>query len=332
MYRGRKQKFDRAFAVKVGDIAAIILSFPLAFFVWRIFASKGEEIAATHITGLNCIFYGFIILVFLDRFALYSWASFIRSGRAARRLPLALLSSLAVFVAVRFLVSAVPQLPEIPFLLTHLVILYGLMFVTHSAVKQIVIRGANGISHERIAFMGWSPRLDAVLKGLRDEMGEYQQVIGFLGDDLYPNNEPPKELGFDRLGPAADIKQLIEDHDITLLLVDQSKVTWRVLRSIAEACSDAMVNLRMIPNVFEIWTNRLNVRIVSGVPVLGINNLRHDRFGNRSLKRAMDIVGAIFGLSHFSPRHGHPRHSDLPRISGADLLPSGPARPRRQAL
>src|SRR5690606_5309016 len=73
------------------------------------------------------------------------------------------------------------------------------------------------------------------------------------------------------------------------------------LREIAAICADAMVSLRVIPSAFDVWANRLSVRVLGGIPVMGINDLHHDRYVNRFLKRTLDIVCALFGLAVSAP-------------------------------
>jgi len=57
----------------------------------------------------------------------------------------------------------------------------------------------------------------------------------------------------------------------------------------------------LIPATFDVWADRLTVRVVSGIPLLGINELHHDHFGNRILKRVVDIAGALVGLALSAP-------------------------------
>ena len=83
--------------------------------------------------------------------------------------------------------------------------------------------------------------------------------------------------------------------------MDETKVSTKDLRQIADRCADLMVSLKMIPSTFDIWANRLTVRVVAGIPLMGINDLHHDRFGNRALKRMVDIACAVFGLIVSAP-------------------------------
>jgi exopolysaccharide biosynthesis polyprenyl glycosylphosphotransferase len=297
MYRGRKQIFDWTFTLKVGDVIAVALSFPIALtlFVW---AYPSQQFSVFNsVTLWNCICYGILILVFIRKFRLYSWKAFLRIGLVMRRLPLVLFTSLAAFLAIRFAVSAQPRPLIFPMAAIHLVVCYLLVVGGRYLVHLIDTKVIDGISTERIAILGWSPRLEKALASLCREMEQYHQIIGYVVDGAHPDVRPPAEKNFRELGNIKDLRQIIKDHEITFVLVEGGQVSGRALRQAAEHCSDAMVNLRMIPRSFDLWVSRLNVRILGGVPVLGVNDLVFDRFGNRFIKRAMDLAGGLFGLT-----------------------------------
>ncbi|MGH8045865.1 MAG: hypothetical protein ACREKL_01345, partial [Chthoniobacterales bacterium] len=61
MYRGKKQKFDWAFGVGCGDVAAVALSFPVSFAITRaISPAAGNGIPTSFLT---CVIYAVIILI-----------------------------------------------------------------------------------------------------------------------------------------------------------------------------------------------------------------------------------------------------------------------------
>ncbi len=298
MYRGRKQQFDWTFSVKVGDLAAITLSFLITFAIWPAVASDIAIPAADRATALNCIFYGGLILFFLSKFHLYAWQPFIHYPALGKKLPFALLTSLGVFLATHYMVSSRGDPAYLPFLLVHL----GIAFLLISAMRllvRVVDARLGGIATERIAFVGWSPRLESVLKGMQQGMGRFQETLGFLQPEQ--TGDSPPEGSYQALGSISQLEQIMEQHKISLLLVDETKVSTSDLRQIADRCADLRVSLKMIPSTFDIWANRLTVRVVAGVPLMGIHDLHHDHFGNRMLKRLVDIACAVFGLIVSAP-------------------------------
>ena len=88
----------------------------------------------------------------------------------------------------------------------------------------------------------------------------------------------------------------LQEDEITSLIVSQRRTPSKTLQRIALACADSIVSLRMIPWSTDIWVDRLMVHVVGGVPLLDVKALRHDRSGNKLLRRLVDIVGALVGL------------------------------------
>ena len=62
-----------------------------------------------------------------------------------------------------------------------------------------------------------------------------------------------------------------------------------------------MLDFQMVPAFFPALGTGLQVRVVSGVPLLGVSQLPLDRLVNRIIKRAIDITGALVGLALTAP-------------------------------
>jgi exopolysaccharide biosynthesis polyprenyl glycosylphosphotransferase len=52
----------------------------------------------------------------------------------------------------------------------------------------------------------------------------------------------------------------------------------------------------MIPAYFPALSSGLQIRILNGIPLLGVTQLPLDKYLNRLAKRLVDIIGALFGL------------------------------------
>jgi exopolysaccharide biosynthesis polyprenyl glycosylphosphotransferase len=298
MYRGKKQKFDWGFTVICGDLAAVALSFPLSFAITRAIWSEGS--AGIPDSLLPCLIYGLIILIVAREANLHWWRCFVRTSPLLMRLPVVLLVSAAVFCLLRFALGSVSPLEMMPWLFVH----YATALVLFVAVRRFVFILDNHIlkriEMERIAFVGWSPKLETVVQSMKAEMGEFQEVVGMIHETDLPD-EKLAEHGYRLLGPLSKLENIIEQHPITLLLVDENTVTPSDLRTIADVAARELVSLKMIPGALDIWASKLSVRVRAGIPVIGINDLHHDLLINRLLKRTVDIIGAVVGLTFGGP-------------------------------
>lgn len=302
MYRGRKHRFDWTFSLKVGDFLAVALSFPAAFLLWGEFTPDEAAQSASQVNILNCVFYGILVLLFLNRAGAYRWSAFVRFRSLVLRLPGATLAAAITFITIRFLVSEKIDAQYLPFLILHYGVCVIFLAGSRIFVRTIDQKVVKGVSIERIAVVGWSDRIERVLKSLQSEMQSFQQVVGFFYEDgENPEDSPAFQSGLHPIGPLSKFEDALEKQEITLVLTEQGQVRWRDLRDVVAICADAMVSLRVIPSAFDVWANRLSVRVLGGIPVMGINDLHHDRYANRFMKRALDILCALFGLVVSAP-------------------------------
>jgi exopolysaccharide biosynthesis polyprenyl glycosylphosphotransferase len=293
MYRGKKQKFDWAFTVVCADLAAVGLSFPISFKIAHALVPSGT--AGVPSSVLTCLAYAAIIVLTIRQAKLHWWRCFVRSGPLLWRLPFVLLLALIVFSFLRYALANVPPQLMNPWLATHYVTLLVLLFVFRRFVFVLDNHILKKIEMERIAFINGSPKVQLVLQSMVAEMGTFQEIIGMIGESAADEND------YCSLGAIEDLTKILAENKITLVLVDENTVTPEDLRTIADTTARELVSLKMIPSTIDIWATKLSVRVRAGIPVIGINDLHHDRLGNRLMKRIADICGALVGLSIGAP-------------------------------
>ncbi len=300
MYRISKQRIDWTTSLVLGDIVAVTASFFLAFWLSR-YIDAIPTPDTSRITLLNCTFFGWLTLYFFNRDGLYRWEVFLRMGALLRRLPLTLIRTTIFCVIIRLLVVPNHNYTYIPFLILYFGICFFAVVVARVITRFVDLHFLRSIRIERIAFVGWNKRLGSALLGLADSLPKLHTMVGYFANESRPDLRPPAESGYREIGRLGDLENLLISTKVTTLVVDQNAVTPDELRNMAAICADQMVNFRIIPSAFDIWAARLTVRIFRGVPVIGIKDLYHDRFWNRMLKRAVDIVGSLVGLALSAP-------------------------------
>lgn len=70
---------------------------------------------------------------------------------------------------------------------------------------------------------------------------------------------------------------------------------------IANLCEREMIGFKIIPSCFRIFQSGLQLENVAGTPVVGVSSLPLDSSFNVTLKRLVDILGAIVGLVLSAP-------------------------------
>lgn len=297
MYQDHKLRFDWSFVVGAMDVAAVALSFPLAITAAR----------RTHIVdGLDnpriasCVAYGVLIVWFLYKLRIHNWQAYTRLPSTLGRILVALSGAAVLYVIARFAFGDEITRDLSRWMSVHAVVFVGLI-MTERVITRALIENFELIPKARIAFLGWNPRVERVLKTLRAELQNHYQVIGFIHLGTNPSKDPALEKGYQSLGVFSDIEQILDEHRITALLVDESNVGPSRIHRLEAICASRLITLKIIPTAFDVWTSKVTVQTVAGIPVLGIKDIPMNRFHNRFAKRAVDILGALVGLILSAP-------------------------------
>src|SRR5204863_6444351 len=100
------------------------------------------------------------------------------------------------------------------------------------------------------------------------------------------------------LGSTAELASTLRSLNVdTVVLADGgSPELKRSASSIATTCEQELVEFKVLPSYFRIFTSGLQLETMGGTPVLGVSRLPLNRFVNRLLKSVFDVLGAGIGL------------------------------------
>ncbi len=114
------------------------------------------------------------------------------------------------------------------------------------------------------------------------------RVVGFLDEpDAAPSAEPA--LGASVLGRLADLVPVIRAHGISEVLVALPSLTHQQIVELASLCARERVNVKVLPDVFQIMASEVSTSELGGLPLLRIRDVAL-RGWNRALKRGVDVV------------------------------------------
>lgn len=300
MYLGKKQQFDWTFALMVADMVALVLSFPATVFLLFLWNMAGRPVYNAP-PFLTSVAYGVLLVYILQHSGLYSWFAFTRVIPTAFRIAVAIGAGAAGFIGLGFLFGETFSGGSAHWVMFHCIVCVIALMISRVLTRWVLMDVCKVIPIERIAFIGWSARLERVLAALAKEMGSFHEMVGFFHQSADPSGEPALKRKFKPLGRLDELEAELDKGTISLLIVEEGSVSRSRLHEIAEASARSIVSLKVIPTAFDIWATKLSLRVVAGIPLLGVYNLRYDRFHNRILKRALDICCASFGLIVSAP-------------------------------
>lgn len=169
------------------------------------------------------------------------------------------------------------------------------------AVRAVVYARmrAQGIGVQRVLVVGIGDVGRAVLRTMlaRKELG--YKPVGYLDDNP---DRGSVDLGRLRgLGSTDNLLQVLREEQVDLVVIT---LAWRhheLILQLIEQCRRAGVEVRVVPDVFQLNLRQVQVENLDGIPLLGVSAPAPLRGVSRLLKRAMDIGLILIALPVLVP-------------------------------
>jgi exopolysaccharide biosynthesis polyprenyl glycosylphosphotransferase len=156
-------------------------------------------------------------------------------------------------------------------------------------VDRVLIVGATPAGQRVIQAMTARPALGYRVVGFADEAGDAQR--GSLRTATEHRVVETNWLGqFDQVG------QLVEDHDVDEVIIALSSADQDQVLDIVNQCRARDVSFKVVPDLFQLALDRVDLGEVAGIPLIGI---RGASITGRSyqVKRAIDLALTLLLLS-----------------------------------
>jgi exopolysaccharide biosynthesis polyprenyl glycosylphosphotransferase len=146
---------------------------------------------------------------------------------------------------------------------------------------------------QRVLIVGWSHDADQLVHAINSDRQHAYEVLGYVST----SNEPADARHpCPHLGSFDDLEQVLSNQLADIALVADLKLSPEQLSHTVTLSERLYVQFKMVPSFFRIFVSSLHLQTISGVPVLGIEQLRMATLVNAGMKRTVDIVGALVGL------------------------------------
>jgi exopolysaccharide biosynthesis polyprenyl glycosylphosphotransferase len=150
---------------------------------------------------------------------------------------------------------------------------------------------ARGIGVERVLVVGAGTVGRSVLQMMvaRPDLG--YKVIGFLDDDP---DRGATDLGrVPALGRVENLPRLVEHYKVHLVIVTLPSHVQRQIMQIVRTCEAKRVKVRTVPDLFELSLSQVQVEMLGGIPLLGLNGGPRLQPVSMIAKRALDLALAL---------------------------------------
>lgn len=154
---------------------------------------------------------------------------------------------------------------------------------------------------QQVAVVGWNDDARSLANAVYSDSNHPYDVAGIIASDSSDNHLEKFDNVYPRLGSLDELESILRSGNLDILIIADLDLPREKLSWIASLCEVNYVDLKMAPSMFQIFVSGLRLETISGLPILGIEELVVHRPINQLLKRSTDIIGGIVGLLLFSP-------------------------------
>jgi exopolysaccharide biosynthesis polyprenyl glycosylphosphotransferase len=156
-------------------------------------------------------------------------------------------------------------------------------------------RRADVATSSRVLLIGWSDAARRLIDSMANNPAQFGNVIGYTSPSSIASGSAPRNLQY--LGAYTSLAEIVHTHAIDQIILADLNCSAAEIQQLTRFCQRELISFQLIPNYFPALQTGLQVKTISGVPLLGINELPLDRTHNRAIKRFVDIVGSLIGIA-----------------------------------
>ncbi len=222
----------------------------------------------------------------------------------------AVLTILAVFAVMSYLYSysqGAQPLFQVTLKISHgflavyfVTVIFMITFLRNQIYFFMKRRYAKGLNLQNVLVVGAGEMGRAVAQKVNVYRDLGFRVQGFLDDDRAPGEKVDIDGGVDVLGGVAELARVLDRGETSEVFVALDLNNYAKIMETIKVANNYLVNVRLIPDLFQLLTLKANIQDLDGFPVISIDDVALR--GMRSLvKRAFDIAVAALGLILLSP-------------------------------
>ncbi len=222
----------------------------------------------------------------------------------------ALLTILAVFAVLSYLYSysqGARPLFRVTFKISHgflalyfVVVIFMISFLRNQIYFFKKRRYAKGLDLQNVLIVG----AGVMGRTVGQKLSQYKDLgfvlKGFLDDDKPVGEKIEVDGGVDVIGRIQDLGLILERGGVSEVFVALDLSNYGKILETIKVANQHVVNIRLIPDLFQLLTLGANVQDLDGFPVISIDDVSL-RGVKSVIKRTVDILVSALGLLLLSP-------------------------------
>ena len=282
----------------IGDFAMIILGFVLADRLlyrsdWIPNYLDSQPMPTLANSYRLVIFGSMIVLWALTGRELFTYKSLLFPSKILGQFIKALAFCLLAFIGISLVVSTDPPIPR-TFFVCAVFLIFLSIYNWRLLLSQIIQYPPLAARlRRRLVVIGGGSQTLRIKRGVGEDSD--MEFVGWV-QAIKPNQIA--ELEEYRLGSLHELGGILQRNGINIAVLTESESLQREgVMAVAKACEKEHVEFKMVPHFFEILISGLRPDNIGGIQLLGVDSLPLSSYKNRVLKRTVDIIGALVGLT-----------------------------------
>jgi exopolysaccharide biosynthesis polyprenyl glycosylphosphotransferase len=164
--------------------------------------------------------------------------------------------------------------------------------------RSLVLRlRRRGALRDNLLLVGTGKIARDIAKRVMDSPDLGYKIVGVVNSK---ENHQGKMLGIPIVGNYEHLSHVLDAYHVDQVIIALPDAKRNELVELVSVCQRGFVDLKIYPDIFASMAGDLNVDDLGGVPLLTVRDVAL-RGWKLSLKRTLDILGALFGLIALSP-------------------------------
>ena len=291
-------------AAIAGDALAVFIGFLLA--TWLRFDSGliplFHDQLPVHLYSMyaqGALVGAFLFLLIFQSLGLYVRPQIGTFGDKIPRLVHGVLLGLLVAVALAFVLRTEPPFSRMTVLVSVVTVLSLVLLERYALFRWELHLARHRCVVNRVAIVGTDAIAARLKKALKQEPRLGARVVAFFqtrAGEAHP--DIPREL---LKGTLDDLRAFIESNQADQVILTDTTIDHARTIELILLCEQSLVTFTLVPDLLYVMTGRVDMSTIAEIPLLGVSRWPLDNFWNRLIKRAEDVLGALFGLIFVSP-------------------------------
>lgn len=150
---------------------------------------------------------------------------------------------------------------------------------------------------QKIVLFGYNETSRNIIQTINKDKNLPYYTLGFVTTDT----SDPVQDDTHVMGTEDELASILKNNPVNILVIAENDVSNERMVQIAQICEKHHVDFKITPSSFQVFISGLQLQSVSGIPLLGVEDLPINRYLNRVIKRVIDFSGGLFGCIISAP-------------------------------